>query len=37
LKRAGEPTEIEDSDYGLRDFLIETPDGHRLLFGTDLA
>jgi hypothetical protein len=29
--------EIENSSYGLRDFLIETPDGHRLLFGSQLG
>jgi catechol 2,3-dioxygenase-like lactoylglutathione lyase family enzyme len=27
--------EIENSSYGLRDFMIETPDGHRLVFGSD--
>ena len=26
---------IEDSSYGLRDFLIETPDGHRFCFGSE--
>ena len=25
---------IEDSPYGLRDFVVETPDGHRLTFGS---
>jgi uncharacterized glyoxalase superfamily protein PhnB len=27
----------EDSAYGLRDFVIEDPEGHRLAFGTALA
>ncbi len=26
---------IEDSAYGLRDFSIETPDGHRFCFGSE--
>ena len=29
--------EIQDSPYGLRDFLIGTPDGHRLCFGHEIA
>ena len=28
---------IEDSPYGLRDFVIEDPEGHRLAFGTPLS
>lgn len=28
--------EIENSAYGLRDFMIETPDGHRLVFGSEI-
>jgi len=27
----------EDAEYGLRDFVIEDPEGHRLTFGTPLA
>lgn len=27
---------IQDEAYGLRDFTIETPDGHRLTFGSEL-
>jgi len=26
--------ELENEQYGVRDFTIETPDGHRLAFGT---
>ena len=26
--------EICDEDYGQRDFCIETPDGHRIVFGS---
>ena len=25
---------LQDEEYGVRDFTIETPDGHRLAFGT---
>jgi catechol 2,3-dioxygenase-like lactoylglutathione lyase family enzyme len=28
--------DIQDEPYGLRDFTIETPQGHRLTFGTPL-
>jgi Glyoxalase/Bleomycin resistance protein/Dioxygenase superfamily len=28
--------DIQDEPYGLRDFTIETPEGHRLTFGTPL-
>jgi hypothetical protein len=28
--------EICDEDYGMRDFCIETPDGHRIAFGSPL-
>ena len=27
---------IQDEEYGLRDFCVETPDGHRLVFGSPL-
>jgi uncharacterized glyoxalase superfamily protein PhnB len=27
--------DIQDEPYGLRDFTIETPDGHRLTFGSE--
>jgi hypothetical protein len=27
---------FQDESYGLRDFTIETPDGHRLTFGSEL-
>jgi catechol 2,3-dioxygenase-like lactoylglutathione lyase family enzyme len=27
--------DIRDEHYGLRDFTIETPDGHRLTFGSE--
>lgn len=27
----------QDEPYGLRDFVIEDPEGHRLVFGTPLA
>jgi hypothetical protein len=27
---------IEDSPYGLRDFVIETPDAHRIVFGSPI-
>jgi len=27
---------IEDAPYGMRDYCVETPDGHRLAFGTPL-
>jgi len=26
--------ELDDADYGMRDFAIETPDGHRIAFGS---
>lgn len=28
---------IQDEPYGLRDFTVATPDGHRLTFGSELA
>lgn len=28
--------ELQNEDYGVRDFTIETPDGHRLAFGTEM-
>lgn len=28
--------DVQDEHYGIRDFTIETPDGHRLTFGTEL-
>ncbi|MEM7139640.1 MAG: VOC family protein [Actinomycetota bacterium] len=28
---------LYDNDYGMRDFCIETPDGHRVAFGSPLA
>lgn len=27
--------ELQNEAYGVRDFTIETPDGHRLAFGTE--
>jgi catechol 2,3-dioxygenase-like lactoylglutathione lyase family enzyme len=27
---------LQDQSYGVRDFVIETPDGHRLAFGTPM-
>ncbi|MEO1102791.1 MAG: VOC family protein [Pseudomonadota bacterium] len=32
----GTPTEIGDRPYGLRDFDIIDPDGHRIAFGSDI-
>ncbi len=29
--------EPEDAPYGLRDFVVEDPDGHRIVFGSPLA
>ena len=29
--------EICDEDYGMRDFCIETPDGHRIAFGSPVG
>jgi uncharacterized glyoxalase superfamily protein PhnB len=29
--------DIQDEPYGLRDFTIETPDGHRLTFGSEIG
>lgn len=28
---------IEDEPYGMRDFAIETPDGHRIAFGAPIS
>jgi uncharacterized glyoxalase superfamily protein PhnB len=28
---------IEDSRYGLRDFVVEDDEGHRLVFGSPIA
>ena len=29
--------ELQDEEYGMRDFTVETPDGHRIAFGTAKA
>ena len=29
-------TEVEDKPWRMREFAIETPDGHRIMFGQDL-
>ncbi len=28
---------VQDEAYGLRDFVVEDPEGHRLVFGTPLG
>ena len=29
-------TAVEDKPWGMREFALETPDGHRIMFGQDL-
>lgn len=29
-------TDVEDKPWGFREFLVTTPDGHRILFGQEL-
>ena len=28
---------VADKPWGMREFLIETPDGHRIMFGQDIS
>ena len=37
LARGAVCTEPADRPYGMREMLVTTPDGHRLMFGKDLA